>query len=57
MESYVARKAKPQLSPQEDVRIQEFLDIIAPYIIKFSMGYFICGNTFRYVWALREYPI
>ncbi|HJB16825.1 MAG TPA: DUF87 domain-containing protein [Candidatus Blautia excrementipullorum] len=40
----------------EDVRIQEFLDMIAPSIIKFETDYFICGNTFRCVWALREYP-
>ena len=36
--------------PQKD-----FLDMIAPSIIKFYTDYFICGNTFRCVWALREY--
>lgn len=41
---------------QEDVRIQEFLDMIAPSVIKFFTDYFICGNTYRCVWALREYP-
>jgi energy-coupling factor transporter ATP-binding protein EcfA2 len=41
---------------KEDVRIQEFLDMIAPSIIKFNTDHFICGNTFRCVWALREYP-
>lgn len=40
----------------DDVQIQEFLDMIAPSIIKFETDYFICGNTFRCVWALREYP-
>ena len=40
----------------EAVRIQEFLDMIAPSIIKFNIDHFICGNTFRCVWALREYP-
>ena len=39
-----------------NVRIQEFLDMIAPSIIKFETDHFICGNTFRCVWALREYP-
>lgn len=33
-----------------------FLDMIAPSVIKFFTDYFICGNTFRCVWALREYP-
>ena len=40
-----------------DVRIQEFLDMIAPSIIKFETDHFICGNTFRCVWALREYRL
>lgn len=41
---------------QGEVKIQEFLDMIAPSIIKFNTDHFICGNTFRSVWALREYP-
>lgn len=40
----------------DDVRIQDFLDMIAPSVIKFNTDHFICGNTFRCVWALREYP-
>lgn len=27
-----------------DVRIQEFLDMIAPFVIKFETDHFICGN-------------
>ena len=52
------RKAKtiPASMMADDVQIQEFLDMIAPSIIKFETDYFICGNTFRCVWALREYP-
>ena len=30
--------------------------MIAPSIIKFNTDHFICGNTYRCVWALREYP-
>ena len=40
----------------ENVRIKSFVDMIAPSVIKFFPDYFICGNTFRSVWALREYP-
>ncbi len=39
-----------------DIRVQEFLDMIAPLVFKFNTDHFICGNTFRCVWALREYP-
>lgn len=50
---------KRQTAPmgaREDVHIQEFLDMIAPSVIKFETDHFICGNTYRCVWALREYP-
>lgn len=50
------RQTKPQSMSHGDARIQEFLDMIAPSIIKFNTDHFICGNTFRCVWALREYP-
>ena len=36
--------------------IKDFLDMIAPSVMKFNTDHFICGNTFRSVWALREYP-
>lgn len=52
----MARKRKAQSPPQEDIRIQEFLDMISPSVIKLNTDHFICGNTFRCVWALREYP-
>ena len=48
-------KTAPE-AEKEDVRIQEFLDMIAPSVMKFETDYFICGNTYRCVWALREYP-
>ena len=35
---------------------KEFIIMIAPSIIKFQSDHFICGNTYRCVWALREYP-
>ena len=31
----MARRTKPQTVPQEDVRIQEFLDMIAPSVTKY----------------------
>jgi len=52
----MASKAKTQTAVQTDVHIQNFLDMISPSIIKFNTDHFICGNTYRCVWALREYP-
>ena len=47
---------KKEIHDMEGVKIKDFLDMIAPSIIKFSTDHFICGNTYRCVWALREYP-
>lgn len=41
---------------RDSVHLQDFLDMISPSVVKFNTDYFICGNTFRCVWALREYP-
>ena len=49
-----AKKAAPQ--NRETAGIKSFLDMIAPSVVKFEPDHFICGNTFRCVWALREYP-
>lgn len=40
----------------ENEKIKTFIDMIAPSFIKFNTDHFICGNTYRCVWALREYP-
>ena len=40
----------------EEIRVQTFLDMISPSIIRFYSDYFICGNTYRSIWAIREYP-
>lgn len=47
------RKKTP--SPQEAF-IRSFLDCIAPGVVKFEVDHYIFGNTYRCVWALREYP-
>ncbi|WP_353095453.1 DUF87 domain-containing protein [Tissierella praeacuta] len=48
--------AKKTIPIVEDEKIKTFIDMIAPSIIKFNTDHFICGNTYRCVWALREYP-
>ena len=46
---------KKEISPQEAF-IRTFLDCIAPGVVKFEVDHYIFGNTYRCVWALREYP-
>ena len=51
--SIFRRKKKTEAETES---LKSFLDMIAPSIVKFETGYYICGNTFRCIWALREYP-
>ena len=52
------REHEKEQSPaeQEAIYIRDFLDQICPGDIKFYTDHYICGSTFRSVWALREYP-
>ena len=46
---------KKALAPRE-VFIRTYLDSIAPGVVKFEVDHYIFGNTYRCVWAPREYP-
>jgi len=49
-------KINPTKLSYDDIHVKEFLDMISPSVVKFNTDHFICGNTYRCVWALREYP-
>lgn len=49
------KKKDHRVKPREAEK--DFLDMIAPTVIKFNTDSFICGNTWRSVWALRDYPV
>ena len=49
------KKSKTE-NATESARIKSFVDMIAPSVIKFFPDYYICGNTYRCAWAIREYP-
>ena len=50
------KRATPVSQSSEEANIKSFLDMIAPSVVSFMPDHFICGNTYRCVWALREYP-
>jgi type IV secretory pathway VirB4 component len=52
----LGKHSKRNVAPAQETHIKEFLDMISPGIIKFNTDHIICGNTYRCVWALREYP-
>lgn len=47
------KRARP---PQEEGRVKDFLDMISPSVLQFYTDHYLCGNTYRCAWALREYP-
>lgn len=52
-------KRKPKvLTPEqaEEIRTKDFFDMILPGTIKFLSDHYILGDTYRSVWAIREYP-
>lgn len=51
-----SRKKKGPAPSTDLGSIKDFLDMIAPSVIDFKVDHFLCGNTYRCVWALREYP-
>lgn len=40
----------------EEIRIKDFFDRILPSTIKFSTDHYIVGDSYRCVWAIKEYP-
>ncbi|MEG1630965.1 MAG: DUF87 domain-containing protein [Hydrogenoanaerobacterium sp.] len=51
------KPVKKQITePSTGTKIKTYLDMIAPAVVKFNTDHYICGNTFRCVYALREYP-
>jgi len=51
------KKAKELTSEQiEEIRTKDFFDMILPSTVKFFSDHYIVGNSYRCVWAIREYP-
>lgn len=50
------RKKNTVTESAAEAKLKGFLDMIAPSVIQFYTDHYICGNTYRSVWALREYP-
>ena len=52
----IRKLKKHEIEDSDESKIQDFLDMISPSTIRFFTDYYICGNTYRSVWAIREYP-
>ena len=51
----MSRKKKKQ-EKQERLAIKDFFDRILPGVLKFYSDHYICGDSYRCVWAIKEYP-
>lgn len=54
----IRKQKKKELSDEqlEIVEAKDFFDRTMPGVIRFYTDHYICGNSFRCVWAVTEYP-
>ena len=52
------KRKQKVLTPEqvEEIRTKDFFDMILPGTIKFLSDHYIVGDSYRCVWAIREYP-
>ena len=52
------KKKTKVLTPEqvEEIRTKDFFDMILPGTVKFFSDHYIVGDSYRCVWAIREYP-
>lgn len=54
----MSKRTPKVLTPEqmEEIRTKDFFDCILPGTIKFLSDHYIVGDSYRCVWAIREYP-
>ena len=50
------KKQLPIKVDKAEAQLKDFFDLIAPSAVRFMADHFIFGDTYRCVWAIREYP-
>lgn len=51
----MSRKKQMSLEEVEEIQTKDFFDMILPGVIKFHTDHYIVGDSYRSVWAVREY--
>ena len=52
-------KRKPKVltqEQQEEIKTKDFFDMILPPTIKFKSDFYYVGDSYRSIWAVKEYP-
>lgn len=53
----LTKKPREQTPEQlEEARTKDFFDMVLPGTIRFMADHYICGDSYRSAWAVREYP-
>ena len=50
------KKQIPVKANQAEAYVKDFFDMVAPATVRFNADHFVFGDTYRCVWAVREYP-
>ena len=50
------KKQLPEEVAHSEAYVKDFFDMAVPSAIRFNVDHFICGDSYRSVWAIREYP-
>lgn len=49
-------RKKPTLDQQERIYVKNYFDRIVPGSLNFFADHYVCGNYYKSVWAITEYP-
>ena len=50
------KKQIPVKADRAEAHVKDFFDMVAPATVRFNADHFVFGDTYRCVWAVREYP-
>lgn len=50
------KKQLPSEVIHSEAYVKDFFDMAVPSAVKFNVDHFICGDSYRCVWAIKEYP-
>ena len=50
------RKKDRAAEKVQQAAVKNYFDRIAPGVIRFYTDHYLCGNFYRSVWAVTEYP-
>jgi len=50
------KKQLPDEIVHSEAYVKDFFDMVVPTTVKFNVDHYICGDSFRCVWAIKEYP-